>query len=41
MVEAIPGSRLEVIDGAAHIANVAQPEAFNAAVRAHLTTTVT
>jgi 3-oxoadipate enol-lactonase len=41
MVEAIPGSRLEVIDEAAHLANVAQPEAFNAAVRAHLTTTVT
>jgi 3-oxoadipate enol-lactonase len=40
MVEAIPGSRLEVIDDAAHIANVAQPEAFNAAVRHHLSATV-
>ena len=41
MVEAIPGSRLVVIDDAAHIANVAQPEAFNAAVRTHLTATAT
>ena len=41
MVESIPGSRLEVIDDAAHIANVAQPEAFNAAVRTHLTGTST
>ena len=40
MVEAVPGSRLEVIDDAAHIANVAQPEAFNAAVRKHLTGTL-
>ncbi|MGA9749143.1 MAG: 3-oxoadipate enol-lactonase [Nocardioides sp.] len=36
MVESIPGSRLEVIKDAAHIANVAKPVAFNAAVRAHL-----
>jgi 3-oxoadipate enol-lactonase len=41
MVESIPGSRLEVIDDAAHIANVAQPAAFNAAVRSHLSATAT
>lgn len=41
MVESIPGARLEVIDGAAHIANVAQPQAFAAAVRAHLARTLT
>ena len=40
MVESIPGSRLEVIDDAAHIANVAQPQAFSAAVRRHLAATL-
>ena len=40
MVEAIPGSRLQVVDDAAHIANVAQPDAFNTAVRAHLAATL-
>jgi pimeloyl-ACP methyl ester carboxylesterase len=41
MVESIPGSRLEVVDDAAHIANVAQPAVFNAAVRSHLSATAT
>lgn len=36
MVESIPGAGLTVIDEVAHIANVARPNAFNAAVRAHL-----
>jgi 3-oxoadipate enol-lactonase len=36
MVEAIAGSDLVVIDGVAHIANVAAPEEFNAAVLDHL-----
>lgn len=36
MVESIPDSELVVIDDAAHITNVARPEAFNAAIRAHL-----
>lgn len=33
---AVPGADLVVLSGAAHIANVAVPEPFNAAVRAHL-----
>lgn len=33
---AVPGADLVVLDGAAHIANVAVPEAFNAAVHEHL-----
>jgi 3-oxoadipate enol-lactonase len=33
---AIEGSRLVVLEGAAHIANVEQPEAFSAAVSEHL-----
>lgn len=40
MVESIPGSRIEVIADAAHIANVARPEAFNDVVRAHLEATL-
>jgi 3-oxoadipate enol-lactonase len=36
IVESIPDAELVVIEEAAHIANVARPEAFNAAVRAHL-----
>ena len=40
LAESIPGARLEVIEDAAHIANVAQPEAFAAVVRAHLEATV-
>jgi 3-oxoadipate enol-lactonase / 4-carboxymuconolactone decarboxylase len=32
----VPGARLRVIDGAAHLANVEQPEAFNAMVDQHL-----
>ena len=39
MAAAIPGADLVVIDGAAHIANVARPDELNAAVREHLTTT--
>ncbi len=34
---AIPGSTLVVLPGAAHLANIAQPELFGAALRAHLT----
>ena len=40
MVESIPGARLEVVDDAAHMANVAQPEAFNSVVRKHLAGTM-
>ena len=36
MVESIPDAELVVIDDVAHISNVARPEAFNAAIRAHL-----
>ena len=36
MVAAIPEAELVVIEDAAHISNVARPEAFNAAIRAHL-----
>jgi pimeloyl-ACP methyl ester carboxylesterase len=32
-VDAIPGSRLVVIPGAPHLANLEQPHAFNHAVR--------
>jgi len=35
--DGIPGAGLTVIDGVAHLANVAAPEAVEAAVRAHLT----
>jgi pimeloyl-ACP methyl ester carboxylesterase len=38
MAEAIPGSRLEVIPEAGHLANLEDPEAFNAALRAFLST---
>jgi 3-oxoadipate enol-lactonase len=34
----VPGARLQVIDGAAHLVNVEQPEAFNAIVDQHLLT---
>ena len=37
IADAIPGARYVELDGAAHIANVARPEAFESAVRAHLT----
>lgn len=33
---AIPGARVTILDGARHLANVERPEAFNAAVLAHL-----
>ena len=33
---AIPGARLEVIDGARHLANVERPEEVNAAIMEHL-----
>lgn len=36
MVDGIPDADLVVIDDAAHIANIAQPEKFNAAVLEHL-----
>lgn len=36
IADAVPGADLVVLDGAAHIANVAVPEPFNAAVREHL-----
>lgn len=36
IADAVPGADLVVISGAAHIANVAAPAAFNAAVREHL-----
>lgn len=36
MADAIPGADLVVLDDAAHIANVAVPAQFNAAVREHL-----
>jgi 3-oxoadipate enol-lactonase len=36
IVRAIPGARLQVIAQAAHLSNVEQPAAFNAALRAHL-----
>ncbi len=39
LADAVPGADLVVIDDAAHIANVARPAEFNAAVRAHLTAT--
>ncbi len=38
MVAAIPGSRLAVIPEAGHLANLENPEAFNAALRAFLST---
>jgi 3-oxoadipate enol-lactonase len=37
LAERIPGARMEIIPGAAHLLNVEQPDAFNAAVLAHLT----
>jgi 3-oxoadipate enol-lactonase len=36
IAEAIPGARLEILDGAAHLANLAAPHAFNALVLDHL-----
>jgi pimeloyl-ACP methyl ester carboxylesterase len=36
MADAIPGARLATIEGAGHLANLEQPEAFNAAVRTFL-----
>lgn len=36
LVAGIPGARLCVVDGAAHLANVEQPERFTAAVLEHL-----
>ena len=36
IVGAVPGSRLQVVAGAAHLANVEQPEAVTAALLAHL-----
>ncbi|MGN6575996.1 MAG: 3-oxoadipate enol-lactonase [Nocardioides sp.] len=39
MVAAIRNADLVVIDGAAHIANLARPEEFRSAVRAHLAAT--
>lgn len=39
IADAVPGADLVVLDGAAHIANVAVPGPFNAAVREHLART--
>lgn len=39
LADAVPGADLVVIEDAAHIANVARPAEFNAAVREHLTAT--
>jgi len=36
IVRAIPGARLERIAQAAHLSNLEQPEAFNAALRGFL-----
>jgi 3-oxoadipate enol-lactonase len=36
LAERIPGARLAVIPGAAHLANVEQPELFNAELVRHL-----
>lgn len=36
MQESIPGARLDIIAGAGHIANLEQPEAFNALLLRHL-----
>ncbi|MBC7179680.1 MAG: alpha/beta fold hydrolase, partial [Roseovarius sp.] len=36
MANATPGSRFEVVAGAAHIANMNNPEGFNRAIGAHL-----
>jgi len=36
LYDGIPGSRLEMIAGAAHLANVEQPEAVTEAIRSHL-----
>ena len=33
MARAIPGARLEVIQRAAHLANIEQPDAFNSLIR--------
>jgi pimeloyl-ACP methyl ester carboxylesterase len=38
MVRKIPGAQKIVIDGAGHAANLDQPEAFNRAVQAFLST---
>ncbi|MNL89717.1 3-oxoadipate enol-lactonase 2 [compost metagenome] len=38
MAKAIPGARLVVIPGAGHLANLEQPDAFNAAVREFMAT---
>jgi len=39
IADSVPGADLVVLDGAAHIANVAVPGPFNAAVREHLVRT--
>ena len=36
IADAVAGARLEILDGAAHLANVEQPEAFNSLVLEHL-----
>jgi 3-oxoadipate enol-lactonase len=38
MASAIPGAKLEIIPGAGHLANLEQPDAFNKALTAFLTT---
>ena len=36
IAEAIPGARLAIVDGAAHLANVEQPETVNDLLARHL-----
>jgi pimeloyl-ACP methyl ester carboxylesterase len=36
LADALPEARLVVVEGAGHVVNLADPEAFNAAVRAFL-----
>lgn len=36
IADAVPGARLEVVDGAAHLGNVEQPERFSELITAHL-----
>jgi pimeloyl-ACP methyl ester carboxylesterase len=37
IADGIPGARVEVVPGAAHLLNVEQPEAFDGAALPHLT----
>ncbi len=37
IADRIPGARLELVDGAAHLGNVEQPEIFGELITEHLT----